>query len=149
MKGGSPTAFERLIVRSRFSDQSASLTLNSRGRSEANGILYVDGAWVRRRPSSSHQSSSVVSQPTPCTNAPSTWLYQGLGLTTDRRRAKYLHDRSDTRPSMYRQKLQTRRRHKRNIGTADRCRFADPNEFSVSCKNPPRKDARGPYRPFG
>ncbi len=39
MKGGSPTAFERRIVRSRFSDHSASATLNTRGRSEASGIL--------------------------------------------------------------------------------------------------------------
>ena len=39
MKGGSPTAFDRLIVSSRFSDQSASATLKTRGRSEARGIL--------------------------------------------------------------------------------------------------------------
>ncbi|MNP81296.1 hypothetical protein D3C76_1796150 [compost metagenome] len=39
MKGGSPTAFERLIVFSRLIDQSASLTLKTLGRSEASGIL--------------------------------------------------------------------------------------------------------------
>ncbi|CLR39055.1 Uncharacterised protein [Mycobacterium tuberculosis] len=38
-KGGSPTALERPIVGSAFSDHSASLTLNSFGRSEASGIL--------------------------------------------------------------------------------------------------------------
>ena len=39
MKGGSPTALDRLIVCSAFSAHSASFTLKTRGRSEASGIL--------------------------------------------------------------------------------------------------------------
>ena len=39
MNGGSPTAFERRIVGSRFTDQSASFTLKIAGRSHASGIL--------------------------------------------------------------------------------------------------------------
>ena len=40
-KGGSPTALDRLIERSLLTDQSASATLNTLGRSEASGILSV------------------------------------------------------------------------------------------------------------
>jgi hypothetical protein len=39
MKGGSPTALDRLMVRSVASDQSARLTLKMRGRSDASGTL--------------------------------------------------------------------------------------------------------------
>ncbi|MNY26838.1 hypothetical protein D3C86_1607090 [compost metagenome] len=39
MNGGSPTALERPMVGSAFSDHSASLTLKLFGRSEASGIL--------------------------------------------------------------------------------------------------------------
>ena len=39
MKGGSPTALERPMVGSRFSEKSVSLTLKTFGRSEASGIL--------------------------------------------------------------------------------------------------------------
>jgi hypothetical protein len=39
MNGGSPTALERPMVGSRFTDHSASRTLNTAGRSEARGIL--------------------------------------------------------------------------------------------------------------
>ena len=39
MNGGSPTAFERRIVGSLFTDQSASFTLKIAGRSLASGIL--------------------------------------------------------------------------------------------------------------
>ena len=39
MNGGSPTAFDRRIVGSRFTDHSASSTLKIAGRSLASGIL--------------------------------------------------------------------------------------------------------------
>ena len=39
MNGGSPTALERRIVGSRFTDHSASFTLKIAGRSVASGIL--------------------------------------------------------------------------------------------------------------
>jgi len=39
MKGGSPTALERLMVGSRLTDHSARRTLKIFGRSEASGIL--------------------------------------------------------------------------------------------------------------
>ena len=43
IKGGSPTAFDLKIVFSKFK-LSNNLTLKIFGRSDAHGILYVDGA---------------------------------------------------------------------------------------------------------
>ena len=63
INGGSPTAFDRLIVSCLFSDQSASFTLNSRGISEASGILYVEGAWVFNYHLSCHHTYSNVNHP--------------------------------------------------------------------------------------
>ena len=80
ISGGSPTALERWMVASRFSPRCQSATLKASGRSPAAGILYVDGAWVLKRPFSSNTSSSVVSQPMPWMKPPSTWPRSTAGF---------------------------------------------------------------------
>jgi len=57
-------------------------TLKTGGQSFAVGILYVDGACVMSSPlCGCHTSSSVVSQPIPWMNAPSTWPMSTAGLS--------------------------------------------------------------------
>jgi hypothetical protein len=63
ISGGSPTAFERKIVASRFGASLNMRTLNKGGTSLLPGILYVDGPCVLSRPDVSHDNSSVVSHP--------------------------------------------------------------------------------------